>query len=506
MSNATAVARSTGYNFVTIFCNALSSLVLTAAIARWLGPNAMGTYSLVSWFFAMAGILVNLGLVTTTMKYMAEALGRGDRAEAGGVLAYGLVRLLVNGLVVTVAWLLAMPWAASAYHEPHMLSLMPVAALAIMPTSAMALLTAACQGIQRYGRVALATATYTAIMLGGSLASLALRTGIEGLLAVSACAAMAACALYAQALHAWQPGWHRQAISPERARILAGYGRSLMVLILLDAVVWQRSAVFFLGLWRPHQEVAYFAMAFGLATMAMKLIPGTLVGLLIPSMSRSFGNGQLGQVASIYHLAGRWMAILALPVATGGAALALPLVATLYGPGYAPMAPVLATLLAASALVNAFGFPASSVLYAVEGQRKMVWIGLVAAIVNLTLMVLWVPGHGMAGACTATAVSQLLVLPPSAYFAGTYLGVGPDVRRFPGVVLAAAVMGLGVWAATRQLPAHAALAVGLPLGGLLYPPLLLLCGGLAPEDRARILEVAAKLPLLRHVTAGTAPS
>jgi O-antigen/teichoic acid export membrane protein len=455
----------------------------------------------------MAGILVNLGLVTTTMKYMAEALGRGDREEAGGVLAYGLGRLLINGLVVTVAWLLAMPWAAGAYHEPRMLSLMPVAALAIMPTSAMALLTAACQGIQRYGRVALATATYTVIMVGGSLASLALHTGIEGLLAVMAGAAIAACAIYAHTLHAWQPGWHRQAIAGERKRILGGYGRSLMVLIILDAVVWQRSAVFFLGLWRPHQEVAYFAMAFGLATMAMKLIPGTLVGLLIPSMSRSFGSGQLDQVAKIYHLAGRWMAILALPVATGGAALAVPLVTTLYGPSYAPMAPVLAVLLAASALVNAFGFPASSVLYAVEGQSKMVWIGFFAAVVNIALMALLVPGYGMAGACAATAVSQLLVLPPGAFFAGRYLGgVGPDVRRFPGVALAASLMGLGVWAATHGLPAHAAMAVGLPLGGLLYAPLLVLCGGLTPEDRARILEVAAKLPFLRRVTTGTATS
>jgi O-antigen/teichoic acid export membrane protein len=251
--------------------------------------------------------------------------------------------------------------------------------------------------------------------------------------------------------------------------------------------------------------VAYFAMAFGLATMAMKLIPGTLVGLLIPSMSRSFGSGQLDQVASIYHLAGRWMAILALPVAAGGAALAVPLATTLYGAGYAPMAPVLSILLATAALVNAFGFPASSVLYAVEGQRYMVWNGLAAAIVNIALMAWLVPHFGMVGACVATAISQLMVLPPGAYFAGKALGgVAPDVRRFPGVVLAAGLMGAGVWAATHQLPAHAAMAVGLPLGALLYGPLLVLCGGLAPEDRARILEVAARMPVLRRVTAGTA--
>jgi hypothetical protein len=72
------------------------------------------------------------------------------------------------------------------------------------------------------------------------------------------------------------------------------------------------------------------------------------------------------------------------------------------------------------------------------------------------------------------------------------------------VALAAGLMGLAVWAATRGLAAPVALLVGLPLGGLLYAPLLVLCGGLAPEDRARILEVAAKLPGLKKVTVRTA--
>jgi O-antigen/teichoic acid export membrane protein len=501
--SASKVAAHTGFNFITIACNAASSLVLTAVVARWLGPSGMGSYSLVTWFFAMAGILVNLGLVTTTMKYMAEALGRQDDAEAAAILAYGMRRLLINGFVITALWLLAMPWAAAAYHQPSLVALMPFAALAIIPTSAMALCMAATQGLQRYGRVAMATATYAGILLFGSLSTLELGYGIGGLLAVSAVAASVACLIYLTALSTWTPRWWRFKITSERRQLLRGYGASLMVLILLDAIVWQRSAVFFLGLWRPAQEVAFFAMAFGLATMAMKLIPGTLVGLLIPSMARSFGNGRLDHIASIYHLAGRWMAVLALPVAAGGAALSLPLVTSLYGPTYAPMAPILSILLASAALVNVFGFPASSVLYAVDGQRHMVKIGMVAAVANIALMALLVPTYGVLGATVATAFSQLLVLPPGAYYAGKLLGgIGPAWRRMPAIALASLAMAAPVAFVAAHFAPHTALAIGIPLGALLYPPLLALCRGLESEDWSRILEVASKLPLLkRWVTA-----
>lgn len=497
--SATRVAANTAFNFVTIACNAASSLVLTAVIARWLGPTGMGTYSLVTWFFAMAGILVNLGYVTTTMKFMAEALGRGDEDEAASVLGYGMRGLLLNGVVVTALWLLAVPYAAASYHQPALLQLMPVAAFSILPTSALALLTAACQGLQRYGRVALSTALNAGLALVGSLVAMHFGYGIAGLLAVSALSATVACSVYLTVLSRWRAGWWSMRLDPDHKRKLRRYGFSLMFLILLDAIVWQRSAVFFLGLSRPAQEVAYFAMAFSLATMAMKLVPGTLVGLLIPSMARSFGSGRLEEVKTIYHAAGRWMAILALPVATGGAALAVPLVTTLYGATYAPMAPTLALLLATAALVNIFGFPASSVLYAADGQRFLVRMGCVAAVINLALMATLVPAYGLLGATAATSISQLLVLGPGAVCTGKVLGgAWPAVSRLPGVLLASILMALPVAYVAMHLPAHLALAVGIPLGGLLYPPLVVLCRGLAPEDWDRIREVAVRLPVLKR--------
>lgn len=498
--SATRVAKQTFFNFLTIGFNAVSSLVVTALIARRLEPSGMGTYSLVTWFFTMAGILVNLGLVTTTMKYMAEALGRHDREEAGAVLAYGVRQLVRNGLVVTAAWLLVCPFIERFYPHPHLSEFMLVASVAIVPASLMALFTAACQGLQRYDRVALMTGIYTAIMFFGTLAVLALHGGIPGLLLVMASAGASASVGYWQFLRTWQRGWASLAISDARKRVFRRYSGSLMVLILLDSIVWQRSGVFFLGMWAPAKAVAFYALAFALATTAMRLVPGTLVGLLIPSMSRSFGSGDLKQVTAIYHAAGRWMAILALPVAVGGAVLADSVVSAMYGDAYGPAATLLAVLFGSGALVMCFGFPASSVLYAVEGQRYLVYTGVGVGLLNIVLSVLLIPHFGALGAAWATACAQVAALLPGAYFTSKHLGGAlPDCKRFPATLAAALVMGLPVWAIAQWLPRWQALAVGIPVGALVYALNLWLFRALAPEDWARVRQVLVRVPGLKRL-------
>lgn len=496
--SATRVAKQTFFNFLTIGFNAVSSLVVTAVIARWLTPSGMGTYSLVTWFFTIAGILVNLGFVTTTMKYMAEALGREDPAEAGGILAFGLKQLLLNGLVVTLLWFLLTPAVADFYRQGQLEAYMGVAAIAIIPASVMALLTAACQGLQRYGQVAFATGVYAFTMLVGTVSVLALGGGIPGLLGVMALASAATAGIYLAFLRRWQPGWFRHGVDPERRRALRRYSGSLMILIVLDAIVWQRSGVFFLGLWSPAQEVGFFALAFGLATMAMRMVPGTLIGLLIPSMSRSFGSGDLTAVSAIYQTAGRWMAVLALPVAVGGAALAPQIVTLMYGTAYLPMAPVLAVLLASGALVMVFGFPASSVLYAVEGQRHLVQVGFAVGALQILLAVLLIPGHGAIGAAVATGVAQAASLVPGAYFAGKMLGgTPPAYRQLPATLLSALAMGVPVWAIAQALPTGWALAIGIPVGAACYALNLIVFRALPAEDLERVISVARRLPVVK---------
>ena len=82
MSNTQTIAKNTGWSSVDQIVNALVAFISSIAIARYLGPSKTGYIVFVSY---VAGVVVSLGALgipATTRKYMAEFIGKGDKATA----------------------------------------------------------------------------------------------------------------------------------------------------------------------------------------------------------------------------------------------------------------------------------------------------------------------------------------------------------------------------------------------------------------------------------------
>lgn len=501
MPAPTKVARHTLFNFVTIALTSLLGVGVTALVARVLSPDGMGHYTLLTWLIGIAGLFANLGYVTATMKYMAESLGRDDPAEAAGVLAFSSRQVLMFGFLVSGLLILAAPMATRHFNEPELGLALMAGAVAVIPTALVSLYMAACQALQRYDHVALVTGITVGCTLAGTGVAIVNGWGIVGLLSATGFSAGIGALAYMILLTRWRPDWYRATLTPEHMRAMRTYQGPVFVMLMLDAIVWQRSEVFFLGAYAPAKEVAFYGMAFTLANMAMKLIPGTLIGLLIPNLSRSVGAGDTEGVRRIFALSCRYMAMLALPVAVGGALIAPALVTILYGPGYEPVAALLGVLLAANALVMIYGFPASSVLYATDGQTRLVKIGLWISALNVLMGFLLIPRFGAWGAVASCAVAQLASLLPGLRAAYDKSGVRAPVGVVLQILMASLVMGVPVYAVTLWTPPLVALFLG-PLVGLVAFFLTLSAAGmLTPEDRALIGAVRAKLPFGRRAAA-----
>ncbi len=483
MANPVRVARNTAFSFVTLLSSATLGIGLTALVARMLAPEAMGHYSLVVWMTALAGLLANLGYVTTATRFIAEKLGRNQPEEAAGVLAHAARKVAWTGLGVTVLVLAFAPLASRIYPGMSLAFYLTIGALGIVPTALSALFAGACQGIERYDWMASVTALSTLLTLGGAIAVLLTGGGIPGLLGVTAGVAVISCLAYAAFLARWNARWWRAPLPPESRGKLKRFQWAVFAMLGLDAIVWQRSELFFLGAWAPAQQVAFYSLAFGLAAMAMKLLPGTLVGLLIPMMARSEGSGDRQATARVFTRSCRAMAMLAVPVAVGGALLSAPLVELLYGKDYLPVAPLLSVLLAAGALVMIYGYPASSLLYSTGGERFLVRVGVSVAILNLILDVALIPSWGARGAVAANALAQLASLGPGLWGAYRYAGVRPPVAMWLPVALSTALMAVPVWLIVGHTPAWAALLLAPPLGGSAYVAGLWLTRALDDTER-----------------------
>ena len=120
-------------------------------------------------------------------------------------------------------------------------------------------------------------------------AALALGAGILGLVGVIACTLVLSCWLVHRSAGAVYPAPPRAVPAPQRTDV-RHYIVAFSAMAVLDAVVWDRSEVFFLGLWGTAHDIAYYSLAFGLASRSM-ILPEIAVGALLPAFSALHGAG-----------------------------------------------------------------------------------------------------------------------------------------------------------------------------------------------------------------------
>jgi len=395
-----ALLRNTVWYGAVTMVGMVSGLVMSVIWARGLGPSLMGDLSYVIWAERMLTALAALGYTYATVRYTAEAFGRNEGARAWGVVRLFLRRQLVTTVIVVVV----MVPIILAVAPPGLQSPILVVALTLFLITIESIYTHALQGAQRYDITARTSTIKMALQLlvvsvviwfGGSLTVLFAALSVT-LLTTLLIQRRAARAVYQESQMA--------PVAPMTHEMRAFF-LPLSVVAVLDAIVWDRSEVFFLGMHATSAEIAYYSLAFGLAARAM-IIPGIAVGALLPAFSALHGRGAPEEFASLYRGTLRYVALVGAPLAALVAALAPALIAWLYGDDYLPAAPMVG-ILAAVSLLSAMRQVAWAALRAVGDRRCALTATCVAAVVNVGLAALLIPSMTTTGAVIANTAGQL---------------------------------------------------------------------------------------------------
>jgi O-antigen/teichoic acid export membrane protein len=466
-------------------------VLISVLTARYLRPDDMGRYAFLVWLVGLLAVVLSLGLPTTLTRYTAEAIGGGRPSVAGALLGLvvrrqatlalgATVLMAAAGLVVAGGW--ALPLALTALSLP----------LLVLHGSVAAFLS----GLGVFGWQALLGVAMLVLQaaLLGLVASL--DGGVGGMLLAHAVTNAAGLGMLAW-LARREGRRHRALPTSEplaagaRADVL-GYARSAGALVVLDALVWQRTEVAFLQALAPATQVAFYALAFGVAAQVSR-IPYQLSIVLFPSFPALVGGGRVAEVASLHGTATRYLVLLGAPLAVGLAVTAPAVIRLLYGPAYAGAAPALVTLALGSLVAFAAG-ASPAVLHATKQQHRLVQQGLLAAAVDLLLALVLVPVAGALGAALACVGAQAL---------GSVLAIRAAVRvtgaPVPATALAritAAALVMGAVAAVPALTMGGAggLVSAMLLGAVAYPLALRALRALSAEDLDRARLLAERLP------------
>lgn len=469
MTTLSLAVRNGLWNSLGMVVSTAVGIAVSVVVAQTITDEA--TYGQLTYFLWLAGLLTTLGILGAPQaltRFTADLYGR-EQPQQAAALEHWVKRNLVGfNLLVSLAlllWALFMPAQTRGY----------LLVVALLPA------------LNAWGRV-----------LASSL------SGREHYRPTAVATVVAALMQLALVLLAWTQGWGAPGyfvalVSPNVATVLVllwlgrrggGSGRDdgiaptvridrallrrflvftlpITLQLLLDAVVWQRSEVFFLERLASLEQVGFYSMAFTLTAMIMGL-GWALINGFFPAIARDHGAQRNDGVRDKITQATVLALVFAVPFTFGGLATIPELLSLVYGERWLPAVPAARVLLlglAPGVIAGVFGLTVT----AINRPWALLPLSGGVAALNLVLDIVLIPRYGSLGAALANTTTQVCFA-LSAWFMLRWL----TGARAPGVALVTVplVGALATYGLPRLvmslLPGAAGLSLAIVMGAVGY--------------------------------------
>jgi O-antigen/teichoic acid export membrane protein len=473
VTNLRTIVRNTSVQAGADMLGKVASLAFFVVMARELGQEGFGAF-----IFALS-----LALLTTAVAGFGfeDLIGRDvsrEPAVAPRLMTDALLARAVSGLLA-VAVAVAIAWVGGSDADVRLVVALLALAAALETTSKV--FHATFQGLDDLRPVAAALILqriFTAVV------------GVSLLLAGQGVVTMAlvylAGAVLAQAYVALR--LVRRGVRPERrpsvarSATLVRASAALGITVVLDTVLFRIDATM-LSFMKTDEDVGIYGAAYRLLESTL-FLSWAFVAALLPTLSRLSATTS-PSVGDVYELGTKLIVTALLPLGTGFALFAGPVVDLLYGAQYEEAVSAVRLLGGAAALYG-IAFLSASTLIAQRRQAVLPWATGAVLVVNVTLNLVLIPPLSYDGAALATSISQLLIAVVLSVAVWRVTGPLSLGRVLAGPVAGSAAMAAVAAVAGASLPT-------LALGAAAYALVLLVVERrLFPADVRLLLGVVRR--------------
>jgi O-antigen/teichoic acid export membrane protein len=465
-------------------------LAISVAGARFLGAEAFGRQSYISFVELSLVLFLTGGLSVAAVRFIGDSLGRGQSAPLARLVTWAwraeaVAAAVGGGVLVAAALAGADPQAAWVFAAV-------ACAMGVLHSVPSALLV----GMQRWRDASIVGLITGALATVAMVAVLAAGGGITGMFVVeaviSALNLIWTTVLARRAMARFAP-WRSERMDGEAWRALRArvwrYALPASYGVLLTLVVWRRSEFFFLDRYSTDTQIALYSVVFAVVA-ALTQFPEAIGAVALPAVATLSGAGEADRIRAGFARGLRMVALVALPITAIALALGPRLLKLLFGPDFAGTAPVLLIMLAPFPLIPLLSL-SRSVLGGLGKLRFPLAAETLAAAVNISLAFALVADHGAVGAAVANIAAQLtaagLVLAYALWRIGAVDWRPHELWR-AGV--AAVASGLAGWAGVSALEGLWGLVLGAILAFGSFAALAIALK-ILPEDDAAWLNEAA---------------
>lgn len=434
---------------------------VSIALARLVSPEEFGTVALLSLFAGIATVFVNSGFSSALIQKQDV-----DHTDESTVFWFNLAM----GLAVSLLLWAAAPAIAAFFTQPILVPLTGLLALTVF-VSALGSIHGTLLTKQLDFRTQMKVRAVATTVSGAIAIAMAWRgLGIWAL----ATQTLAAACVTTLLLWYWRPWRPALVFSRNSARRLFGYGGYLMGSGMLD-VAYTRIYTLFIGKLFGVLELGMYNRAENTKQLPAGVVTDILAQVAFPIFSTAAGDTR--QLRRGVQLAMRGIMLLNVPMMLGLAAVADPLVLTLFGPHWLPAAPIMQVLCLGGIfwplhVINLNVLLAqghSHLFFRLEVAKKV--LGLLFLVTGAYFGVM-----GMAWSQVAFGPVAFII---NAYYSERFLGYGvlAQTRDLLSILAAASTMAaLTYWAGLHvNLVPFAKLLTLVAVGGVSYA--LLVWGG-----------------------------
>lgn len=446
--------------------------------ARLLGPSGSGMVAYAIWIATTASAVADMGLPQTLLRSGGIETTQGDdwRGLVGSAL-----RAFVRSVAGVAAVLLI--YALFASHRDGTTSWIWIGTAALFVSYAFgAFSTAVARGRHRFGQTAVST------LIGGLFQVPLVFLGAWLWGPAGALLGHVARYLPQAARIPGYLGGPPRSLTPDMRR----YGRWMWLSDLIEIFVLSRIEFLFLGVFFASREIGLFAAGLTLAglveQMALQISPALIVGFG-PASAQSDREA----LERDYRRVMRLVALAALPISLGGAAIMPDLLPLLFGPAFQP-AVTASMLVMAAVWLPALGVIPWGLIGAAGRSGMLLRIQAASGAITILSLLAIVPWAGIEGAAASRGVVNLLSFALLAWAVTRYVGPRPPIAALAKTIAAALLCAGAASAPIALFDGVGAVVLGVLSGGLAYAIALRLFRVVEIGDAALAHDLAGRLP------------
>jgi O-antigen/teichoic acid export membrane protein len=493
---ARLMAGSTYVSFIT-------GLLASTFVARSLGPDAYGLYAYIVWLAAVCIGLVGSGVNMTVIRFVAEAVGKGDLPQASGV-HHWLRQLFLVGMAVVAMALLASAWLPSIYPDGMASSLgfyLIVVLVCAVTKSAYLFSASVSKGHGAFSTEAVSTSLIGIVTLAATGLLYVLDAGLSSFLCLFMLSSVAhpliaSFMLRRQGIHARKATMDAEL----KARVANALGWNI-ALAVVGLLSGKAVDTFLLGHYGSAREVGFYNIASSLTRNGTELLAAGLSSILLPFLARAHGEGGIDKVKVIFATSVRYYQFAGIFLAGEGFLLAGPVVRLLYGPAFDDVALALRVMVLTAGVIIPVG-AYSAVFSATDNQKAKFNYMLATSVISVVCGAVFIPWAGYHGALVSCAVGNALTYTVISVVAKRTIGVVFPLRPVLGQ-WAAGTLAFGLAYPLIAMGSHIALAIAAAVVfALVYAVLTVRFKTWTQEDLDRLArELPIVAPLLKSAGA-----